>query len=377
MNSKKRILIFHFDLQGGGAEKVLVNLLRNLDYNKYDVTLQTVFGVGVNKKDLPPEVHFKCIFKKIFNGVTRLMRLLSPTLLHRLVVRENYDLEVAFLESSPTRIVSGCRNKATRTVAWVHTTFSDLNARLVSYRSHDEAVKCYNQFDKVVFVSRQTLEVFKDKMPGVTTDMTVIHNVNDMDAIYDKAGEPCPIDLPDDCINIVAIGRLIPVKGFDRLINAAKKLKDKDGVPRFNIHILGQGAEHDNLARLISDNCLEDTVHLLGFDSNPYKYISHMDLFVCSSHREGYSTATSEAVALGIPVLTTACSGMDEILEDGKYGLIVDNTDEALYDGLERLVTTPAEVERYKTALADKPRITTQSLVDEYQKLFDTILSSY
>ena len=153
-------------------------------------------------------------------------------------------------------------------------------------------------------------------------------------------------------------------------------LKDKADAPRFNIYLLGQGTEHDNLERLINDNGLNDTIHLLGFDRNPYKYISRMDLFVCSSHREGYSTATSEAVALGVPVLTTNCSGMDEILEDGKYGLIVENTDDALYQGLEQLVCNPDEIARYKEILKERPRVTTLSLVAEYEKLFDTMLAS-
>lgn len=112
---------------------------------------------------------------------------------------------------------------------------------------------------------------------------------------------------------------------------------------------------------------------MLGFDNNPYKWIAKMDLFVCSSEREGYSTATSEAVALGIPVLTTKVSGMDEILKNGKFGLIVENNDNDVYHGLKTLVSNPRLISKYKKTISQQPKPTTQSLIENYENLFDNI----
>ena len=86
-------------MQGGGAEKVLINLLQHLDYSKYDITLHTIFGAGVNMKDIPQEVHVKYVFKKVFRGFSSLMKLLPPKFWHWLFIKDKYDLEIAYLES--------------------------------------------------------------------------------------------------------------------------------------------------------------------------------------------------------------------------------------------------------------------------------------
>ena len=137
--------------------------------------------------------------------------------------------------------------------------------------------------------------------------------------------------------------------------------------------MLGKGNEQENLSQLIKNKDVVDQVSMLGFDNNPYKWIAKMDLFVCSSEREGYSTATSEAVALGIPVLTTKVSGMDEILKNGKFGLIVENNDNDFYHGLKTLVSNPRLISKYKKTISQQPKPTTQSLIENYENLFDNI----
>ena len=90
---------------------------------------------------------------------------------------------------------------------------------------------------------------------------------------------------------------------------------------------------------MISDWNMEGYVSLMGYKQNPYPYLLSSDLFVCSSRSEGYSTAVTEALILGIPVITTNCSGMEELLGKGKYGMIVDNEASALYDGIKMLIS--------------------------------------
>ena len=84
---------------------------------------------------------------------------------------------------------------------------------------------------------------------------------------------------------------------------------------------------------------MKDCVSLLGYDTNPYKYLAKCDLFVCSSQTEGFSTAATEAFIVGIPVCTTDVSGMRELLgENNEYGLITENNELALYDGIKTLI---------------------------------------
>lgn len=371
MTPKKKILFFHFDLQGGGAEKVLVNLLNKLNPEKYDITLQTIFGVGPNLKNIPKSVKFKCLFKKQFKGFNTIMKLFSPRMLHKFLVHDRYDVEVGYMENSPTRIVSGCCNNNTKTVGWVHIEIENKKNFLVGYRNKNEAIQCYNNLDNIVFVAKTALKSFESFFPEITTKKKVIYNVNDYDQIRKLSRESIPIRLNSDIINICSVGRLASQKRFDRLINVIAKLKN-DG---FNLHlyILGEGNDRLKLENQIKQLSLENEVTLLGFDVNPYKYVAKMDLFVCSSQKEGYSTAVTEAVSLGIPVVTTKCSGMEEILHNGEYGLIVDNNENSLYEGLKNILDNPDKMNYYRKNIVNSNSFDTIFLVEKYEEFFDSI----
>lgn len=370
---RKRILFFHFDLQGGGAEKVLINLLRNLDPEKYDITLKVIFGKGPNVNNIPKYVHYEKVFNRLVRGFTIVMKAFGGKFWYRLFVRGKYDIEIAYLETSPTRIIGGSTNKNSKKLAWVHTTLNDNYPYSKSFKNRKEAIDCYNRYDKILFVSQGTLDSFIKYLPEVTTPKEVVYNVNDYDYIK-KLGQESLHDiiLSKDALNICAVGRLISLKGYDRLIRSFYKVK-KDTQRKMQLYILGEGEEHHNLEQLINDMSLSDDVHLLGFQSNPYKYMSKMDLFVCSSTIEGYSTVTAESIALGVPVLTTECSGMDEILHKGRYGLIVPNNEGAIYDGLNNLVNCPDMLDGYKQAISDDCNYTTAAFVEKYEQLFDSL----
>ena len=370
---KKKILFFHYNLDGGGAERVLVNLLKYLDYNKYDITLKTIFGVGPYVNDVPEQVKFQCVFKRQFKGFNTMMKVFSGRFWHRLFIREHYDIEVAYLENSPTRIVAACPHKDTKKVGWVHVEFNKRETPCAGFRNDKEMVAAYNKLDELVFVAKRTRDNFMGLFPEIIAPVRVIYNINDFDKIKKMAQEDIPINLSENDLNLCAVNRLFAVKGFDRLIRAFKRLEGSGLIDDVVLHILGTGPERENLERLIVENGLSAHIKLLGFDPNPYKYVSKMDLFVCTSYREGYSTATTEAIALGIPVFTTDCSGMEEILEDGKFGMIVPNDDEAIYQGLKDMLTHREKITQYAAAIHAAPPLTTHSLVDKYEELFDSL----
>ena len=98
----------------------------------------------------------------------------------------------------------------------------------------------------------------------------------------------------------------------------------------------------------IGQNDLYDSVTLLGYKTNPYKYVSKCDLFVCASFAEGFSTAATEALIVSTPVCTVEVSGMREMLGDSRYGLITENSEEALYKGIKSLLDDPDLLEHYR-----------------------------
>lgn len=337
----KRILFFHPDLSGGGAEKVLVDLLNKLDTSQFEITLFTVFKEGVNRANLSPNIHQKWFFTSVFRGYSVLLRLFSPKFLYRFFIKDKYDVVVAYLEGVPTRIVSGCTDLNTKKIAWVHTKIDEIGVDKV-FNGRQGMINAYQKFDQVICVSAFSRDIFLSYIGLPQSKVRVIYNVLDVESVLMKGQQELPVSFSNRVVNLCTVGRLNPQKGFDRLLEVIKKLKDEGHL--LHLRILGGGDLMNKFQDYLKTNQLEDTVSLLGFQSNPYPYVKHSDLFVCSSRTEGFSTAVSEAIILEVPVLTTECSGMGEILEDGKYGVIVANSTEGIYNGLKKMLENPDQI---------------------------------
>ena len=113
-------------------------------------------------------------------------------------------------------------------------------------------------------------------------------------------------------------------------------------------------------------------MQLLGFRTNPYPYIAAADLYVCPSYVEGFSTVVSEAVVLGVPVLTTDSSGMREILGDSEYSLITANDDEAFCQGLRRMLSEPETYRMYQQKVKERSSFfSLPKRLAEYEAILD------
>lgn len=341
----KKILLLIHDLGYGGAEKVLVNLANNLNKTKYDVTIQTLFDVGPNKQFINEDVHYTGGLKYMFRGNVTLMKLFSPKTLCKTIVKDDYDIVVSFLEGPCARILSAYNSKK---VAWIHVEYKDESVVTEAFRNLKEATNCYNSFDKVICVAETVKSSFLSYV-NLEPPCEVLYNVNETRSIIDKGEETQDkIDSNFDGFNLVSVGRLsIGHKGFDRLINVHKKLID-DGIKN-KLYIIGEGDDHSKLQNQIDELGLSETCTLVGFDENPYKYVSKADLFVCSSHKEGFSTAVTEALVLGVPVVSTEVSGAKELLgNNNEFGIVTDNNENALYDGVYKMLSKKDLLEHYK-----------------------------
>lgn len=352
---KTKILFFHFDMGGGGAEKVLVNLVNNLDKGKYDITVQTIFGQGPNRKLLDGDIRFKCLLDRpAFRGIRQIFKLLPPELLHRLLVRETYDVEIAFLEQIPTRIVGGCSDNSTRLYCWIHNTARGLDSFSTAFRDMNEFKRIYSRFTKIAFVSQGAMDTFYP-MYDVRNPGAVVHNVLDTDSIISNGQHAINLNLDSDSLNLCSVGRLCGQKRYDRLIRSLYTA-DQNSSRKWHLYLIGAGSEHDDLANLAMELGINDKITFLGFQSNPHQFVSKMDLFVCSSESEGYSTAVTESLILGIPILTTDCSGMDELIGDTRAGIIVENNEEALTNGLLRIFNESGLLETLKKSACERSK---------------------
>jgi glycosyltransferase involved in cell wall biosynthesis len=346
----KKILFLIHDLGQGGAEKVLVNLVNNMDPQKFDISVTALFGGGVNEQFLMPHIHYHAVFRKSFPGNSHIMKLFSPKALHRWFIHRQYDIEVSYLEGPCARIVSGCPDSTAKLVSWIHVQLNNLHTLARSFRNHAEAISCYNRFDKTICVSEYVRNDFCNSI-SFEKPCEVLYNTVESDKIISASKEAAPELSNCDTLKLVAVGTLKPSKGYKRLLRIIKTLISEGH--KLHLFILGIGPMRENIEEYIRSNQLESIITLLGYHTNPYKYVAKCDLFVCASYAEGFSTAATEALIVGTPVCTVEVSGMKEMLgENNEWGIVTENSEEALYQGIKRLLDHPELLAHYKKQAA-------------------------
>ena len=315
----KKLLFVTESLTGGGAESALVRLLNRLT-GELDCTVVTVFPGG--EKLCKPEIHIRCLNPSRSPLRFAFLRLLAQAgLAHRLWHSEDFDLHIAWMETFPTKLVSAAPGLK---IAWVHCDMENRTHR-------DKMARWYPKFHRVACVSRDVEASFRRYFPGETE---VVPNILERSEIVEKS-----MEFHAKSFDILAIGRLSPEKGFDRLIDALKQLNRLGLFP--TLGILGEGPERENLENRAAG---VPGVQFLGFRENPYPHLRAAKILAIPSRSEGASTVAQEGLVLGKVILTTGCAGMGEILGDA--ALITED----LTVGLHRLLTD----KEYCIQLAEK-----------------------
>lgn len=362
-----KILFLIHDLGQGGAEKVLVNLVNNMDRAKFDITVLSLFGGGVNERFLSPDITYRAVFPRMIQGNSHLMKLLTPRQLHRLFVREHYDIEISYLEGPSARVVSGCTDPDTKLVSWIHVQQHCLKNLSGSFRSKKEAQSCYQRFDQTICVSQFVQQDFQNIL-NYQKPCRVLYNTVESDRVLVLSREEAPLE-DDGKIRLVAVGTLKKSKGYARMLRIVKQLVDQ-GYP-VHLYILGIGPEGKALERYVSELGLQTCVTFLGYQTNPYRFVAKCDLFLCASFAEGFSTAATEALIVGTPVCTVEVSGMKEMLgEHNEWGIVTENSEEALYWGIKGLLDDPGLLAHYRemAALRGK-RFSTEETVGAVEEM--------
>lgn len=341
-----KVLFFIPNLAHGGAERVLVNLVNHMDHNKFDITVQTMFDVGIYRDKLCKQVRYIGGFPWYFRGNTKVFKLFTPKQLYKMYIKEKYDVIISYLEGSSARVISGCTDEKTKLINWIHIELQNKKYAAQVFRSMDEATICYKKFDRIVCVSQTVKESF-ERMFSVNVPVEVYYNTVETNVIRERAKETVDdVFFEKNEINIISVAKLMKSKGYDRLVNVQRKLRDEG----FNTHIyiVGKGEEQSHLERMIENNHLAKSWTFIGFRENPYKYVKNADLYVCSSRKEGFSTAVTEALIVGTPVVSTDCSGAKELLGyHDEYGLVTENSEEGLYSGIKKMISNEKMMEYY------------------------------
>jgi glycosyltransferase involved in cell wall biosynthesis len=370
--NKKKILFVINTFQMGGAEKALVNLLNNINLSNYEVSVAILLGGGSLLKEVKNEIETiflirtkSRIIKKIKFFI--LFNILPLKVVYKILIKKPFDIEIAFAEGLPTKLIQHSTNQSSKKIAFVHTDL--MNNYLLSdlYSSVEACFKAYSALNIVAFVSHQAKIGF-DKKIGKLSNSRVVYNIIDDKKIIDLAKENIEEKKNYDLL-FISVGRLDPVKGFGRLLEVVFQLT-KEGY-LFELWIIGDGKEYGKLKNFLIEHELNN-VKLLGLKENPYPYIKKSDVFICSSYAEGLSTTISEALILNKAVLTTDCAGMGEILGDGAYGMIVENSEVGIYEGMKMFLKDSSLIKNYAALSTVGAR---KILLSERIKAYETLFS--
>ncbi|WP_429059673.1 glycosyltransferase [Aeromonas veronii] len=356
---KKKVLFIMETLGGGGAEKVLIETLKRLDFSKYAITLLLLRREGVYLSQVPKNVKVEFLLptepsglfqRRIFFSIKKRWWnfVLNSKWLANIVFNERYDVGIAFLEGNSSLLLSHL-NSVVRKIAWVHI---DLLCHQILSRKVERTV--YKKMDNIVCVSKGAQNALLKLYPEVKPYTQVVYNPVDIEGIMRKSHEPIT---SEGQIKVIAIGRLCNAqKGFDILL-AAHKINIDAGV-KYHLTILGEGDDRAGLESFININNIGDSAKLLGFKENPYPYLADGDLFVMSSHYEGYPVVLVEAMALGKAIVSTNCTGPNEALDGGKYGVLVPVGDaNALALAIRKMIENKKMLSTYSSLSKERAKI--------------------
>ncbi len=359
MNAKKKILIRIGSLRHGGAEKVLVTFLKSVPKDKYEIDLLLNLYSGkylpevpdwvnvshLNKGEMITTNRIQDIPKKAFRVLYQGLLKKFPKLLYRFILKnKKYDIEFAGIHGIRDEILNSPL-KNSKKIMWIH---NDL--RKTEFHDYtDEEIRKFFGYDKIMVISEHIQQDFENlaKNQEEKNKIVRIYNPINTEEIIEKSSKfkVQSSNIP----TFISVGTVFPQKGFDRLLKVHKRLLE-EGFPH-RIQILGDGYDFENIKNLKSKLGVDETAEMLGFTNNPYPYFKNADFYILSSRYEGYPTVLFEAITLKKNIIATEVSGVREMLEEGKLGLIVDNSEEGIYNGMKKALTNPQHFENYQNEL--------------------------
>lgn len=374
----KKILIVIDSLRGGGAEKVLYDILKNIDLKKYRIDIFLIFNYGIYKhkieklgvsieglfnerEDFTNSIFYRKL-KSLLIKISRWVYCKYPFLIKKLKTKE-YDIEISFLEGYSSVLVANRKNDSKK-IGWVHI---DLEKHKMINRNLER--ESYNKIDKIICVSSDSKKSVENLYPKFKNKIEVIYNPVPKEEILKSCLKESNI-YSTEKINLLTVGRLNKQKGYDILLEAHKQLLE-EGLD-YNLYILGEGEEKKKLEQYIKENTIEKNTFLLGFKENPYPYIKEADIFISSSRYEGYSLVVAEALCLEKPVIATKCVGPVELLDNGKYGLLAEiESVESLKENMKKLILSEELRKKYSELSKERAKIFN---IDKTMKQIERVL---
>jgi len=369
-----RILFLTSNLGGGGAERALVDIINHLDRSRFNPHLALFQKEGPFLNELAPDVPVYeiqsiphgFIRRNLvrFRGIRYLVSEIQPSLIMSMLWQVNAvvlltslfgDLGVPIIINEQSVPGASLRFDRRRRMLWPIVKWTYRKAHQIIVIS--KGIAC--ELD-------QDLRISKDKI-------NVIHNPVTIPAVEGQDHRSFEFKIHSKPA-IMAAGRLNPLKNYPMLLQAFSLVSSEHDV---ELYILGQGPEKNRIETLADSLGISSKVHLLGFVSDPRSYLSQADIFVLTSNHEGFGNVLIEAMSLGVPVIATDCPyGPREILDNGKYGILVPVGDESAFaDAISYLLNHPEErLNLAESGLRRSTDFSIEKIVDQYEQVFTNLI---
>jgi glycosyltransferase involved in cell wall biosynthesis len=363
---KKKIIFMLINMNVGGTEKALLNMIDELPKEKFDITILLLENYGGFRDSIPHYVNVECLqgynqIKNIINEPLHIIafnflksgRLIkSLTFMYFYLItkitnersqlfkyvlkdfqldKNDYDIAVAY--AGPMDFISYFvlhKIKAKKKIQWIHFDITKIGF------NKSFAKKIYKKFEQVHVVSSEAKSKLIKVLPSIALKTDVFLNVVSPRTIFNQAKKGQGFKDEYNGLRILTVGRLAQEKGQDLAILALKKLI-KDG---FDVkwYCLGDGNMRREYEKLSSNNNLEDKFIFLGANPNPYPYLEQCDIYVQPSRYEGYCLTILEAKYFNKPIIATNVNGVREQVKDGETGIIVNIDENQIYLALKKLI---------------------------------------
>ena len=308
-----KIAFFQNDLGVGGIQKSLVNLLRNLDYNEFDVTLFLSTNENFWNEMLPEELKITYLKKMPIKYKYLDFDYAMFSFGFDFNENEYYDLAIDFNSYQPSCALGALTIPAKKRAMVIHNNVEIKYSEEFKYRILFKAMKSKYKYFDVFLPCSNALEIPFKNLSGIGDEKNVyvINNYIDVNDILEKsAAEVTDINIDNSKVNFVALGKLCHQKGYDLMLNYfAEASKQRDDL---HLYIIGDGPDRKKLASMAGEN-----VTFLGAKENPYSYMKMMDAFISTSRYEGQPLNIKEAEVIGLPIY---CTKNLEPYSDGLIG---------------------------------------------------------
>ena len=368
---KKSVLFVVDERRMGGVSILLQDMMNNMNIDKYNIDILVLHNNGEFLVDLPENVnvifgtkYFSAIDLTIkeaiksFNIFTlyRKLKVVFDMKTGRIknriikerkkILNKQYDVEIAFKDGFTALFTIFGDSK--KKIHWLHYEYKKTNPNGKYSKLFNEILP---KFDSIVAVSEGVKNAFYDVYK--IDNIKVIENLVDTNKIIKLSNESSE-ELNKYDMNFISVGRLHEMKGYDRLIRAIGLIKSENKLPKnFKLRIYGDGPLRKTLENLVIENKLIGYVFLMGKTKNPYKEIKKNELFILPSYYEPFGIVIVEAMTLHVPVLACSNAATEKLINSEYNGLIVDNNDTALKEGLEYLINNPDIIKKYHNNLSN------------------------